>query len=100
MRARPARKPEFKTRTVRPAIINARVGTVRACDLHHDGETEPCAAAGGALAAPEALENPRSIIDRHPVAAIAYTDCASGIDLDQDFSAGWGMRERVLNEIA
>src|SRR5262249_15165530 len=99
-RARMAPKSELETGTVRGAVVNARAGAVRTCDLHHDGETKPGAAAGGTLAAPEALENPRPVIDRHTGTAIADTDSASGIDLDQDLGSGRGIRQRVLNEIA
>ena len=73
---------------------------MRPDDLHNNRQAQSGSAGTHPLAAPEALENVRPILNRDARTAVLDADRPLGSDIDDHFSAGGRVREGILNEIA
>src|SRR5262245_44916093 len=66
-------EPQIEARSARNAVAHRYAGAMRPDDLHDDRQTQPGAAAANSLAAPEALEDVRTILQRDARPAVQNT---------------------------
>src|SRR5215467_13514018 len=86
-------EPEIEARPAREAVAYCYAGAVRPDDLHNNRQAQSGSAGTHPLAAPEALENVRPIIQRDARTTVLDADRPLGSDIDNHFSS-WGcMRE-------
>src|SRR5262244_3668692 len=93
-------EPEIEARPAREAVAYRYAGAVRPDDLHNNRQAQSGPAGTHPLAAPEALEYMRAVVNRDARTAVLDADRPLGSDIDDHFSAWGRMREGILNKIA
>ncbi len=91
---------QIEARSAWDAVAYGYSGAMRPDDLHDDRQTQSGAVATSSLAAPEALEDVRTILHRDARAAVQNTDRPTRVELDDYLGVGGGVDERIFDEIA